>query len=43
MKKAIFLYLGILVLCCQTGFSQTVWQAQYQSSRIVVSGDFEGK
>jgi len=39
MKIVHFLYLSILVLCCQTGFSQTIWQAQYNSSRIILSGD----
>lgn len=39
MKIVHFLYLSILVLCCQTGFSQTVWQGQYNSSRIILSGD----
>jgi pimeloyl-ACP methyl ester carboxylesterase len=31
------------MLCCQIGFSQTIWQAQYHSYRIVISGDFENK
>lgn len=43
MKIVNFLYLSILLLCCQTGFSQTVWQGQYQSYRILVSGDFDSK
>lgn len=43
MKIVNFLYLSILVLCCQTGFSQTIWQGQYQSYRIIVSGDFDSK
>ncbi|MCP2028411.1 pimeloyl-ACP methyl ester carboxylesterase [Flavobacterium sp. HSC-32F16] len=43
MKIVNFLYLSILVLCCQTGFSQTIWQGQYQSYRILVSGDFDSK
>ncbi|MBB4802194.1 pimeloyl-ACP methyl ester carboxylesterase [Flavobacterium nitrogenifigens] len=41
MKIVNFLYLSILVLCCQIGFSQTIWQGQYHSYRIVVKGDFE--
>lgn len=41
MKIVNFLYLSILLLCCQTGFSQTIWQGQYNSYRIVVKGDFE--
>ncbi|WP_337965539.1 alpha/beta hydrolase [uncultured Flavobacterium sp.] len=43
MKIVNFLYLSILVLCCQIGFSQTIWQGQYHSSRIIVSGDFDSK
>jgi len=43
MKIVNFLYLSILLLCCQTGFSQTIWQGQYQSYRILVSGDFDSK
>lgn len=43
MKIVHFLYLSILVLYCQTGFSQTIWQGQYHSSRIIVTGDFDSK
>jgi len=43
MKIVNFLYLSILLLCCQIGFSQTIWQGQYQSYRIIVSGDFDSK
>ena len=43
MKIVNFLYLSILLLCCQIGFSQTIWQGQYQSYRILVSGDFDSK
>lgn len=43
MKIVNFLYLSILLLCCQIGFSQTIWQGQYHSYRIIVSGDFESK
>ncbi|PBJ09342.1 S9 family peptidase [Flavobacterium sp. ACN6] len=43
MKIVNFLYLSILLLCCQIGFSQTIWQGQYQSYRIIVSGDFDTK
>lgn len=39
MKIVNFLYLSIAVLCCQIGFSQTIWQGQYHSYRIVLSGD----
>ncbi|KAF2328087.1 alpha/beta hydrolase family protein [Flavobacterium ginsenosidimutans] len=43
MKIVNFLYLSIVLLCCQIGFSQTIWQGQYQSYRIIVSGDFDAK
>ncbi|WP_433831970.1 alpha/beta hydrolase family protein [Flavobacterium anhuiense] len=43
MKIVHFLYLSILVLCCQIGFSQTIWQGQYHSSRIIITGDFDSK
>ncbi|MBF4516861.1 alpha/beta hydrolase [Flavobacterium sp. ANB] len=43
MKIVNFLYLSILVLCCQIGFSQTIWQGQYHSYRIVLSGDLNSK
>lgn len=43
MKIINFLYISILVLCCQMGFSQTIWQGQYHSYRIIVSGDFDSK
>ena len=43
MKIVHFLYLSFLVLCCQTGFSQTIWQGQYHSSRIIITGDFDSK
>lgn len=39
MKIVNFLYLSIAVLCCQIGFSQTIWQGQYHSYRVVLSGD----
>ncbi|HEY1194422.1 alpha/beta hydrolase [Flavobacterium sp.] len=43
MKIFHFLYLSILVLCCQIGFSQTIWQGQYHSSRLIITGDFDSK
>ncbi|KUJ63455.1 hypothetical protein AR687_01840 [Flavobacteriaceae bacterium CRH] len=43
MKIVNFLYLSILVLCCQIGFSQTIWQGQYHSYRIILSGDLNSK
>jgi len=43
MKLNNFLYLSILLLCCQIGFSQTIWQGQYNSYRIIVTGDFDSK
>lgn len=43
MKIVNFLYLSILVLYCQTGFSQTIWQGQYHSTRIILTGDLESK
>lgn len=39
MKFINFLYFSIAVLCCQIGFSQTIWQGQYHSYRIILSGD----
>jgi pimeloyl-ACP methyl ester carboxylesterase len=43
MKIVKFLRLSILVLCCQIGFSQTIWQGQYHSYRIILSGDLDNK
>jgi len=43
MKIVHFLFLSILGLYCQTGFAQTIWQGQYDSSRIIVAGDFDSK
>ncbi|WP_163409838.1 alpha/beta hydrolase family protein [Flavobacterium ajazii] len=43
MKIHKFLYLLITVLSCQIGFSQTIWQGQHHSSRIIVKGDFDSK
>ncbi len=43
MKIPDFLYLVIAVFFCQIGLSQTIWQGQFHSNRIIILGDFTSK
>ncbi|MEL1241208.1 alpha/beta hydrolase family protein [Flavobacterium flavipallidum] len=39
MNNYKFLIVITVFLSCQLGFSQTIWQGQYHSNRIILSGD----
>lgn len=36
-------FLSLLMMTCQYSFAQTIWQGQYHSYRIILSGDIENK
>lgn len=41
MRIPKILYLALLAVSCQTVFSQSVWQGQHHSLRIILSGDLD--
>lgn len=42
-KAVFFAFLILLMISCPYSFAQTIWQGQYHSYRIILSGDLENK